>query len=313
MLTHRNFIANCEQLDRMERGYAKESDVLLLVLPLFHICAMNGFLRAGATIVLIRRFEALEVLAEIQKHRCTFFHAAPPMYVAWANMPALSEYDLSPVRAAYSGAAPIAVHVLDRFHQVTGVQILEGYGLTETSPVTHSSAAGPVSRPGTIGPPIPGVEARVVDEEDQDVPLGAQGELICRGENVMIGYWRNPQATAEALRGGWFHTGDIATMDEDGYYRIVDRKKDMINSGGFKVWPREVEETLFKHSAVREAAVVAMQDAHWGERPIAYIALKEGQTATQEELIAYCKEHLATLVFALCLPLRVPVEGLLHP
>jgi long-chain acyl-CoA synthetase len=298
MLTHRNFIANCEQMDRMKRGCAKESDVLLLVLPLFHIyamnCAMNGFLRAGATLVLVRRFDALQVLEQIQKHRCTYFHGAPPMYVTWVNTPTLGDYDLSSMRFACSGAAPLPTQVLDRFHTVTGVEIVEGYGLTETSPVTHSNCAGAVSKPGTVGPPIPGVEARIVNDEDRDVPPGEPGELICRGENIMIGYWRNPTASAEALRNGWFHTGDIAMMDEDGYYRIVDRKKDMIDSGGFKVWPREVEEILFKHPAVREAAIVAMPDAHWGERPIAYIALKEGQTTTEEELIAYCKEHLAS-------------------
>ena len=298
MLTHLNFIANCEQLDRMERGYAKESDVLLLVLPLFHIYAMNfamnAYLRAGATVVLVRRFDALLVLEQIQKHRCTMFPGAPPMYITWVNTPTLGDYDLSSMRFAFSGAAPLPIQVLDRFHTVTGVEIVEGYGLTETSPVTHLNCAGAVSKPGTVGPPIPGVEARLVDDEDRDVAPGARGEIICRGENITIGYWRNPAATAEALRDGWFHTGDIATVDEDGYYRIVDRKKDMINAGGFKVWPREIEEVLFRHPAVREAAIVAMPDTYWGERPMAYIALKEGQAATEEALIAYCKEHLAT-------------------
>jgi long-chain acyl-CoA synthetase len=298
MLTHRNFIANCEQLDRTERGGAKDSDVLLLVLPLFHIyamnCAMNSYLRAGATIVLVRRFDALPVLEQLQKHRCNLFHGAPPMYVTWVNTPTLGDYDLSSMRAAFSGAAPLPIQVLDRFHAVTGVEIVEGYGLTEASPVTHSNCVVAVSKPGTVGPPIPGVEARLVDEEDRDVAPGAPGEIVCRGENITIGYWRNPTATAESLRNGWFHTGDIATIDEDGYYRIVDRKKDMINSGGFKIWPREVEEVLFRHPAVREAAVVAMPDAYWGERPMAYIVLKEDQTATQEGLIAYCKEHLAS-------------------
>jgi long-chain acyl-CoA synthetase len=216
------------------------------------------------------------------------------MYVAWVNMPTLGEYDLSSMRGAYSGAAPLPIQVLDRFRAVTGVEIVEGYGLTEASPVTHSNCAVAVIKAGTVGRPIPGVEVRLVDEEDREVAAGAPGEIICRGENITIGYWRKPEATAEALRDGWFHTGDIATIDEDGYYRIVDRKKDMIDAGGFKVWPREVEEVLFRHPAVREAAVVAMPDMYCGERPMAYIALKEGQTATQEELIAFCKEHLAT-------------------
>jgi long-chain acyl-CoA synthetase len=160
--------------------------------------------------------------------------------------------------------------------------------------VTHSNCAVTVTKAGTVGRPLPDVEVRLVDEEDRDVAPGASGEIICRGENITIGYWRKPEATPEALRDGWFRTGDIAMINEDGYYRIVDRKKDMIDAGGFKVWPREVEEVLFRHPAVREAAVVAMPDAYWGERPMAYIALKEAKSATGEALIAYCKEHLAT-------------------
>jgi long-chain acyl-CoA synthetase len=273
MLTHRNFLSNCEQLDRTERGRSMRSDVVLLVLPLFHIyamnCAMNAFLRAGATIVLVRRFDPLLVLEQMQKHRCTIFHGAPPMYVAWVNMPTLGDYNLTSMRAVHSGAAPLPHWVLDRFRTVTGMEIVEGYGLTEASPVTHSNCAVSVSKAGTVGRPISGVESRVIDEENRDVALGAPGEIICRGENITPGYWRQPEATAEALRDGWFHTGDIATIDEDGYYRIVDRKKDMIDAGGFKVWPREVEEVLFGHPAVREAAVVAMPDAYCGERPMA--------------------------------------------
>ncbi len=145
---------------------------------------------------------------------------------------------------------------------------MEGYGLTEASPVTHSNWAGAVTKAGTVGPPLPGVEVRLVDDGGRDVAQGAPGEIICRGENITIGYWRNPEATREALRDSWLYTGDIATIDEDGYYRIVDRKKDMINAGGFKVWPREVEEVLFTHPAVREAAVVAIPDPYSGERPI---------------------------------------------
>src|SRR5579875_3459499 len=232
MLTHRNFIANCEQLDAIPEHASRADDRVLLVLPLFHIYAMNvgmnAALRAGATTVLMVRFEPLPVLAAIQQHRCTIFLGAPPMYVAWVNTPQLGDYDLSSLRIVNSGAAALPVEVLLRFKEVTGVEIKEGYGLTETAPVTHSNTMAPRSEPGTIGWTIPGVEARVVDENDNDVPVGTEGELVCRGENIMVGYWRNPEATAEALRGGWFHTGDIATVDAQGYYRIVDRKKDMI-------------------------------------------------------------------------------------
>ena len=161
-----------------------------------------------------------------------------------------------------------------------------------------------VSKPGTIGPAIPGVEVRLVDETGNDVPPGAEGEIILRGENIFTGYWRKPEATAEAIQGGWFHTGDIATVDDDGYYTIVDRKKDMINAGGFKVWPREVEEVLYRHPAVQEAAVVAMPDAYAGERPMAFVALKSGQSATAEDLIAYCRDASRDLQSAP--PDRVP-------
>lgn len=298
MLTHRNFIANLEQLEGLPRCKAEPDDVILLVLPLFHIYAMNvcmnGGLRVGATLVLVPRFEPHPVLEQMQKHRCTAFYGAPPMYVAWVNTPNIDQYDLSSVRFAFSGAAPLPVQVLERFRELTGVEIVEGYGLTEAAPVTHTNAMRMESKPGTVGLPIPCVECRLVDDEDNDVPPGAEGEIICRGENITPGYWKRPDATAEALRGGWFHTGDIATVDADGYYTIVDRKKDMINAGGFKVWPREVEEVLFRHPAVREAAVVPMPDAYAGERPMAFIALKEGQAATADDLIAYCKEHLAT-------------------
>lgn len=297
MLTHRNLLANCDQMQHLPAFHFEPSDVTLVVLPLFHIygmnCGMNATLRVGGTAVLVPRFEPLPVLDLIQRHRCTVFLGAPPMYVAWTNLPALASYDLSSLRYVASGAAALPAHVLERFEALTGARIYEGYGLTETSPVTHTNAAGPRVKPGTIGCPIPGVEAKLVDNSDREVPLGAEGEIVVRGANVMLGYWRQPEATAEVLRAGWFHTGDVATLDADGYYTIVDRKKDMINAGGFKVWPREVEEVLYRHPAVREVAVVPAPDSYVGERPVAYVALKEGTVCTAEEIIAYCRERLA--------------------
>jgi len=298
MLTHRNFIANAEQVDRLERLSVSGDDVLLLVLPLFHIFAMNvglNFaLRKGGTVDLVARFDAVTVLKEIAKHRCTIFLGAPPMYIGFTSLPDLESYDLSSLRVVNSGAAALPIEVLKRFEHVTGLQIQEGYGLTETAPVSHSNAAGPLIKPGTVGPPIPGVESRVVDEEDREVPTGTEGEIVIRGENVTSGYWNLPQVSAETLRGGWFHTGDIGFVDADGYYSIVDRKKDMINAGGFKVWPREVEEVLFTHPAVADATVVGMPDAYVGERPLAYVVVRPGQQLSAEDLIAYCKEHLAS-------------------
>ncbi|MDQ6833018.1 MAG: long-chain fatty acid--CoA ligase [Chloroflexota bacterium] len=298
ILSHRNFLANCEQCDDLPRCTAQAADRALVVLPLFHIYGMNvcmtAMLRVGATMVLIPRFEAVQALEQIQKHRCTALYGAPPMFVAWVNHPDLSSFDLSSVRFAFSGAAALPVQVLETFRDKTGVEIVEGYGLTEASPVSHSNAAGPINKPGAIGPAIPGVAVRLVNDDDHDVLPGAEGEILLRGDNIFSGYWQMPEATTEALRGGWFHTGDIATVDEDGYYTIVDRKKDMINAGGLKIWPREVEEVLYRHPAVQEAAVVAMPDPYAGERPMAFVALKNGRTATADDLIAYCRELLAT-------------------
>ncbi len=298
MLTHRNFIANLEQSDTVAKFELTPADRILLVLPLFHIfgmnTGMNAAFRAGSTIALMPRFEPVPVLEAIQALRITFFLGAPPMYIAWINTPNLTDFDLSSLRIAGSGASALPREVLNRFQELTGVEILEGYGLTEASPVSHSNAAAPKAKAGTVGWPIPGVEARVVDEQDRDVPQGEEGEILLRGENIMVGYWGREEETAEAMRGGWFHTGDIATVDEEGYYTLVDRKKDMINAGGFKVWPREVEEVLFTHPAVQEAAVVAIPDAYAGERPMAYVALKAGKQATADELITYCKSRLAS-------------------
>jgi len=298
MLSHHNFLANAAQVARVEGLRVESSDTVLLVLPLFHIFAMNvGMnmtLRVGGTIDLMVRFEPVAVLEEIQRHKASVFLGAPPMFVSFVNLPDLTSYDVSSLRLINSGAAALPVAVLEKFKMLTGKDIVEGYGLTETAPVSHSNAAGGAIKPGTIGLPIPGVEARIVDAKDEDVPDGQEGEIVLRGENVMIGYWNKPRETAEALHGGWFHTGDIAAKDADGYYTIVDRKKDMINAGGFKIWPREVEEVLYRHPAVAEAAVIPSFDPYAGERPIAYIVLKDGVAATQEELIAFVKARLAS-------------------
>ncbi len=298
MLSHHNFLANAAQVARVEGLRVEPTDTVLLVLPLFHIFAMNvGMnmtLRVGGTIDLMVRFEPVAVLEEIQRHKASVFLGAPPMFVSFVNLPDLTSYDVSSLRVINSGAAALPVAVLERFKTLTGKEIVEGYGLTETSPVSHSNAAGASIKPGTIGLPIPGVEARIVDVKDQDAPDGQEGEIVLRGENLMIGYWNKPRETAEAMRNGWFHTGDIAVKDADGYYTIVDRKKDMINAGGFKIWPREVEEVLYHHPAVAEAAIIPSFDPYAGERPIAYIVLKDGVAATQEELIAFVKARLAS-------------------
>jgi long-chain acyl-CoA synthetase len=277
---------------------AEPTDIIWLALPLFHIYAMNvamnlGFMN-GATIALIERFEPTSSLEVIAKQKCTILYGAPPMFVAWSSMPNLGDYDLSSLRYVASGAAALPVKILETFQGLTGgTPISEGYGLTEASPVVTSNAAGTVVKPGTVGPAIPGVEVKIVDENGAEVSHGTMGELICRGPNIMMGYWNKPEATAETLKDGWLHTGDMATEDDDGYFTIVDRLKDMIVVSGFNVYPREVEEVLFKHPAVADAAVVQFPDPYQGESVMAYVVLKPGQTATEQDIIDYCRGQIA--------------------
>jgi long-chain acyl-CoA synthetase len=297
MLTHHNLLYNCEQVDRLENLKVGPEDRVYLVLPLFHIYALNVGMNLtfykGATIILDERFDPEGSLEKIQQHRATAIYGAPPMYVAWVTNPNTRNYDLSSVRVAVSGAAALPVAVLEGFQQLTGVTIWEGYGLTEVSPVATTNSAGPRPKPGSVGLPIPGMEVRIVDAAGRDVPVGEPGEIILRGENVMVGYYNKPEATAEAIRDGWFYTGDIGKLDEEGYIYIVDRTKDMINVGGFNVYPREVEEVLYRHPKVADAAVIDEPDPYQGESVLAVVVPKAGETVTAEELIAYCRERLA--------------------
>jgi long-chain acyl-CoA synthetase len=297
MLTHRNLIAAQRGFDRTPRLGFSAGDRVLCPLPLFHIYGLNiGLaytLARGATLHLTGRFDAREALDLLARARITVFLGAPPMYVAFVARPDLGGHDLTALRVCGSGAAPLPVAVMERFQAATGVAIGEGYGLTETAPLATGNAAGPVNKPGTVGRPYPGVALRVVDEQDRDVPPGTEGEVLVQGDCVFDGYWQRPAESAEALRGGWFHTGDIGVLDTDGYLTIVDRQKDMINNGGLKVWPREVEEVLYRHPAVREAAVVPLPDPYAGERPLAFVALRAGQQASEADLIAYVDAHLA--------------------
>jgi long-chain acyl-CoA synthetase len=297
MLSHRNLLANCEQSMQIPSVRPEPTDVIWLALPLFHIYGMNvgmnlAFMN-GCTIALIERFDPATSLAVVQKYKCTVLYGAPPMYVAWVQLPNIHDYDLSSLRYVASGAAALPVRVLEGFQALAGAPISEGYGLSEASPVVTTNAAGPVVKPGTVGPAIPGVEVKIVDAEGNELPVGETGELVCRGANVMMGYWHQPEATAEALRDGWLHTGDLATMDTDGYFTIVDRKKDMIIVSGYNVYPREVEETLFRHPAVADAAVVQYPDAYQGESVMAFVVLKQGQTATEQEIIDFCRNEIA--------------------
>jgi long-chain acyl-CoA synthetase len=255
--------------------------------------AMNQAVMCGASMALVERFEPVSSLDAVQKNRCTVLFGAPPMFVAWSQVPNLRDYDLSSLRFVSSGAAALPVKIMETFQGLSGVPITEGYGLSEASPVLTTNAAGPVVKPGTVGPAIPGVEIKIVDDNGYDLPHGQLGELVARGDNIMMGYWRQPEATAETLRDGWLHTGDLATEDDDGYFTIVDRKKDMIVVSGYNVYPREVEEVLFRHPAVADAAVVQYPDPYQGESVMAFIVLKQGASATEQEIINYCRSEIA--------------------
>jgi long-chain acyl-CoA synthetase len=255
--------------------------------------AMNVAVASGACLTLLPRFDAAHALRIIADHRVTVFEAVPTMYVALLHAPERADYDTSALRMCVSGGAALPVEVLRGFEEAFGVPVLEGYGLSETSPVASFNHPDREQKPGSIGTPIRDVRMRVVDGEGHEVPEGAVGEIAIRGPNVMKGYWQRPEATAEAIRGGWFHTGDMARVDSDGYFYIVDRKKDLIIRGGYNVYPREIEEVLYEHPAVAEAAVIGLPHPALGEEVGAAVALKPGASITTGELRDYVKGQVA--------------------
>jgi long-chain acyl-CoA synthetase len=272
-------------------------DVIMGCLPLFHVfgltCGLNAALISGACLTLLPRFDPGAALEMIGRDGVTVFEGVPTMYSALLHHPAKSEADVSSLRVCVSGGAAMPVEVLRGFEAAFGCMILEGYGLSETSPVASFNHPDAERKAGSIGTPIEGVEMRVVDSSGSDVPAGEVGEIAIRGHNVMKGYWGRPEATAEAIPDGWFRTGDLARIDEDGYFFIVDRKKEMIIRGGYNVYPREIEEALYEHPAVAEAAVIGIPDESLGEEVGAAVALKPGRDATPEELRAFVKERVA--------------------
>ena len=303
MLTHANLVANAVQF-RDWFGYEPGGEVFVATLPLFHIGGIAGVMSVpvscGGTIVLFRRFNAERVLRAIQDYRATRFLGVPTMYIALLNHQDAGSYDLSSLRPSRTSAAPLPKAVKESFDALVGRNVLvEGYGLTETSPLTHANPVdGAIA--GSIGVPLPDTDARIFDADDGvvEMPLGEIGEVALRGPQVMKGYWNRPLETSEAIRDGWFYTGDLAYMDERGYFFIVDRKKDVINAAGFKVWPREVEEVLYQHPSVRLAAVLGVPDDYRGETVRAVIALKEGhdfpsEGAAREDILGHCQRHLA--------------------
>jgi len=297
MLTHANLMANLDQMSQAQLLAEAEDDVVLLVLPMFHIYALNVILgltmRVGASAVLMERFDATASLEAAERHGVTILFGAPPMFIAWLNTPGVERFDLSKVRLAVSGAAPLPGAVLEDFRRKLGITIWEGYGLTETAPGVTSNAMGEVAKPGSIGKPLPGVDVRIVDASDDDVEDGDPGEIIVRGPNVFRGYWRQEEATAEVIVDGWFHTGDVGYADDDGYIFLVDRKKDLIIVSGFNVYPREVEEAIFRHPKVADTAVVGIPHPYTGEAVKAFVVLKPGESTTEEEILEFCKRSLA--------------------
>jgi long-chain acyl-CoA synthetase len=295
-LTHGNLRRNVE-ISAIGLAGLGEHDVLLGALPLFHsfgqTCSMNSAVRTGACLDLMPRFDAGRALEILDRDGVTVFQGVPTMYHAILNHPERDRYDTSKLRLCMSGGAALPVEVLRGFEKTFGVVILEGYGLSETSPVASFNHPDRERKPGSIGTPIEGVEMKVVGEDGNESAPGEVGEIAIRGHNVMKGYWKLPDATADAMRGGWFHSGDLGRMDEDGYFFIVDRKKDMILRGGYNVYPREVEEVLYEHPAVLEAAVVGVPDERMGEEVGAAIALRPGAGADAEELRDFVEQRIA--------------------
>ena len=295
-LTHANLFRNADVSSRTTCEIAA-GDVVFGGLPLFHsfgqTVSMNASLMVGACLTLVPRFDPGEALATMQRDRVTHFYGVPTMYGALLHHPERESFDTSSLRTCITGGASMPVEVLRGFEQAFGAIVLEGYGLSETSPVASSNHPDRERKPGSIGTPLEGVEMRVVDEDDNEVAQGEVGEIVIRGHNIMKGYWQRPDATEEAMRGGWFHSGDMARVDEDGYFFIVDRKKDLIIRGGYNVYPREVEEVLYEHPKIREAAVVGVPHDEWGEEIGAAVVLHDGEELAPEEVSAYVKERIA--------------------
>ena len=293
VLTHGNVVSNIWSTVH-HAGYT-HNDRLALFLPAFHVFGQNFIMNAAflacSTVVLHRRFEPDRVLSSIANDQVTMFFAVPTIYINLLNMD-LSSYDLSSIRYEFSAAATMPREISARWTERFGRPVYEGYGLTECSPFAAYNHDFD-HRFGSVGTPVENVEIKILDEKDQEVPLGTWGEICIKGPGVMQGYWQRPEETAKALKNGWLHSGDTGTMDEDGYVFIVDRVKDMVNVAGFKVYPAEVEQVLYRHEAVQELAVYGIPHESKGEVVKAAVVLKEGKTTDEKEIAAFCKKHLA--------------------
>ena len=300
MLTHYNLVANTVQTRYWMASLEEGKERMMGAIPFFHVygmtVAMSLGIYLGAELVLLPVPRPIDVVMKaIHREKATVYPGVPTMYIGIINHPDVKKYDLRSVKACISGAAPLPMDVQVKFGEITGGRLVEGYGLTEAAPVTHCNPVYGERRAGSIGLPFPDVDAKIMDYETfVEKPVGEDGELWLRGPQVMKGYWNRPDETAKTItEDGWLRTGDIARMDADGYFYIVDRLKDIIIASGFNIIPREVEEVLFEHPKIQEAVVAGVPDPYRGETVKAYIVLKSGETATPEEIVAFCKERLA--------------------
>jgi len=295
-LTHANMLDN-SYYGGTDLVDVSEQDVIFGGLPLFHsfgqTCCLNTAVRAGACLTMLPRFDPVQALEIIQRDGVTTFDGVPTMYHAMLNCPERDRYDVSSLRLCVSGGSAMPVEVMRGFERAFGCIVLEGYGLSETSPVASFNQRGRERKPGSIGTPIPGVEMKVVDDDGNEQPIGEVGEIVIHGHNVMAGYFNRPDATREVLKNGWLRTGDLARVDDDGYFFIVDRKKDMIIRGGYNVYPREIEEVLYEHPAVLQAAVIGVPDEALGEEVAAAIVLRPGADTSADEIREFVKERVA--------------------
>lgn len=297
VVSHANVMAAIDMLGTLPRYPINEDSVSLLVLPLFHTFGLNlgvGLSFAYAsTMVLESRFNAEKIFALVEQYGVNLFWGAPPMFYAFVNTPELDQYDTSSLKNVMTGAAIMPPAIFDKFYQLTGIELSDGYGLSETSPIVTFNAAGAVNKIGSVGPAYPGLEVRILDDNDEEVPLGEVGEICVKGPVVFQGYWNNPEATNEAMRNGWFHTGDQGRMDEDRYVFIVGRKKDMIVVSGYNVYPVELENALMKHPDVSDCTIIGVPDEYQGESVKAVIVLNADANPTAGEFDIYMREHLA--------------------
>ncbi len=299
VLSHRHCMTVVQQMEAWFQGAREGNERLIAIFPFFHVAGftamMNQSVYKGYTLILVPRPDPKTVLDMTKKYKPTYFGCVPTIYVGLLNLPGFKDTDFSYIRGCLSGAAPLAAETIREFEAAVGAQIVEVYGMTESATLCHGNPWGGVGKPGSVGVAIPDTDCKIVDVEDdsREMPQGEPGEILIKGPQVFQEYYQKPEETAQALRGGWFHTGDIGYLDEEGYLFIVDRKSDMIIAGGYNIYPRDIDEVLYEHPKVAEACALGVPDPYRGETVKAFIVAREGETIAAEELDAFCRERLA--------------------